>query len=417
MSTAASAFAGLGERVPDPIDMQRAMCPRSIPPVADIISPRGPAASFSPSGSPRSMRYSFLKGQHTHFLSSDTMNDIAASHVRKEGALGGADTEHGDSAEEDEAAMKRRADNRNEFEFSRKYKPAVLDLSPSAVKKSALASRHNDAKVDLQTVFHRIDMKGDGKIDAEEVEALLKGLGYDPEAGEVEDIIWEVDDDCDGVLNWEEFQSLYYRVGKDEHGKEPRRMYTIIEYCLFDIDGRGCVEIKEVMEMFYKRYGRIAELAEKDKTGSITFRQFVKRDTAFYTLSRQIEDSRKIVQANKRREMLDLLNENGMSADEAKQLRPTLPKVSATTPRGGVPAASVKTRTGLRDIKKGTNTGHIRSETGRLPRQEERRRKQAAKAKRTSELRARKQAAAAAKPVRNPSTLEPVLTCAVAELR
>ena len=92
-------------------------------------------------------------------------------------------------------------------------------------------------------------------------------------------------------------------------------------------------------------------------------------------------------------------------ADEAKQLRPTLPKVSATTPRGGVPAASVKTRTGLRDIKKGTNTGHIRSETGRLPRQEERRRKQAAKAKRTSELRARKQAAAAAKPVRNPSPL------------
>eukprot|EP01045_Picozoa_sp_COSAG04_P026122 COSAG04_NODE_3562_length_2707_cov_2.035276_3_plen_226_part_01 len=91
------------------------------------------------------------------------------------------------------------------------------------------------------------------------------------------------------------------------HGKEPRRMYTIIEYCLFDIDGRGCVEIKEVMEMFYKRYGRIAELAKKDKTGSITFRQFVKRDTAFYTLSRQIEDSRKIVQANKRREMLDLL--------------------------------------------------------------------------------------------------------------
>eukprot|EP01046_Picozoa_sp_COSAG06_P085985 COSAG06_NODE_32630_length_503_cov_0.618812_2_plen_49_part_01 len=42
MSTAASAFAGLGERVPAPIDMQRAMCPRSIPAGAPIISPRGP---------------------------------------------------------------------------------------------------------------------------------------------------------------------------------------------------------------------------------------------------------------------------------------------------------------------------------------------------------------------------------------
>ena len=40
--SAASAFAGLGERVPDPIDMQRAMCPRSIPAVHAMISPRGP---------------------------------------------------------------------------------------------------------------------------------------------------------------------------------------------------------------------------------------------------------------------------------------------------------------------------------------------------------------------------------------
>ena len=77
--------------------------------------------------------------------------------------------------------------------------------STSASSSSASAFRVTEAKRDLRTVFGRIDMKNDGKIDAEEVEALLKGLGYDPEPGEVEDMIWEVDENLDGQVDWNEF--------------------------------------------------------------------------------------------------------------------------------------------------------------------------------------------------------------------
>ena len=408
MSTAASAFAGLGERVPDPIDMQRAMCPRSIPAGGPIISPRGPKVSVKPGGSPRRMRYSFLKGQNTHFLSSDTMNDIAASHMRK--AAGGPalveDAEEKPAADADDAvdgaaSPRRRTDTRDEHSFRRPYKQVNLDLSPASVKASASAFRVTEAKRDLRTVFGRIDMKNDGKIDGEEVEALLKGLGYDPEPGEVEDMIWEVDDDCDGVIRWQEFKSLYDRVRKDEHGKEPRRMYTIIEFCLFDLDESGCVGLSEVMELFYRRYGTIANLQNKDKTGFITFKQFVKRDTAFYSLSRQIEDSEKAVKANQRRAMMELLSEQGMPekikmpGSWRKKAQP-----NAMTPRasGGVPAASVQTRTGLRDIKAGSTTGHIRSQTGRLPRNEEKRRRQAAQEKRDLAMQKKKEAEDAQKP-------------------
>jgi Ca2+-binding EF-hand superfamily protein len=405
MSTAASAFAGLGERVPDPIDMQRAMCPRSIPAGAPIISPRGPKVAVKAGGSPRRMRYSFLKGQNTHFLSSDTMNDIAASHMRK--ATGGPavveeeepkPAADGDEAADGAASPRRRTDTRDEYSFSRPWKQVNLDLSPASVKASASAFRVTEAKRDLRTVFGRIDMTNDGTLDAEEVEALLKGLGYDPEPGEVEDMIWEVDDDCDGVIKWQEFKSLYDRVRKDEHGKEPRRMYTIIEFCLFDLDESGCVGLAEVMELFYRRYGTIANLEKTDKTGFITFKQFVKRDTAFYSLSRQIEDSAKAVKANQRREMMELLSEPGMA--EKPKMPGSRKKPSAMTPRamGGVPAASVQTRTGLRDIKPGTTTGHIRSQSGRLPRHEEKKRRQAAQQKRDLAMAKKKEAEDAQKP-------------------
>lgn len=35
---------------------------------------------------------------------------------------------------------------------------------------------------------------------------------------EVEDLIWEVDEDCDQAIDWEEFQKTYQRCNKDTTG-------------------------------------------------------------------------------------------------------------------------------------------------------------------------------------------------------
>lgn len=35
---------------------------------------------------------------------------------------------------------------------------------------------------------------------------------------EVEDMIWEVDEDCDGLVNWPEFQAMWQRCQEDKAG-------------------------------------------------------------------------------------------------------------------------------------------------------------------------------------------------------
>ncbi len=35
---------------------------------------------------------------------------------------------------------------------------------------------------------------------------------------EIEDMIWEVDEDCDQGLNWSEFQAMYHRCNNDKTG-------------------------------------------------------------------------------------------------------------------------------------------------------------------------------------------------------
>mmetsp|Transcript_6627 Transcript_6627/g.26987 ORF Transcript_6627/g.26987 Transcript_6627/m.26987 type:complete len:107 (+) Transcript_6627:227-547(+) len=78
-------------------------------------------------------------------------------------------------------------------------------------------ARRNEEE-ELRKAFERLDSTGDGKIDAEELFSLFKWLNHKTSKFEVEDIIWEVDDDGDKCINWLEFQAMYRRCRNDSSG-------------------------------------------------------------------------------------------------------------------------------------------------------------------------------------------------------
>lgn len=105
-------------------------------------------------------------------------------------------------------------------------------MSKKAAKSGPAAS--DDADIDsldrveldaLQKVFERLDRKSDNKIDKEEVMQQFDELGYKPRKvtdygnSEVEDIIWEVDEDSDGAIDWENFVQIYIRCRRDKTGQ------------------------------------------------------------------------------------------------------------------------------------------------------------------------------------------------------
>ena len=115
-------------------------------------------------------------------------------------------------------------------------------------------ARKNE-EAELRKALERLDSKGyfilastcvtrvvipafrDGKIDAEELFSLFKWLNHKTSKVrelfnfktcptiprnlsqfEVEDVIWEVDDDGDKCINWLEFQAMYRRCRNDSSG-------------------------------------------------------------------------------------------------------------------------------------------------------------------------------------------------------
>ena len=74
-----------------------------------------------------------------------------------------------------------------------------------------LESRQQKQELEnLQRVFVRLDKNNDKKITPDELyDYLKKDLGYKCGRGTVEDMLWEVDEDCDGAIDWEEFKAMW----------------------------------------------------------------------------------------------------------------------------------------------------------------------------------------------------------------
>lgn len=102
-------------------------------------------------------------------------------------------------------------------------------------------------------------------------------------------MIWEVDEDCDGTINWPEFQACWQRCQEDKAGAqhrawlparrrmptrrqlchhrllslsasagtEPRGLYNVVLFLLHDRGCSGRVTLEEVMKITYLRVGKV----------------------------------------------------------------------------------------------------------------------------------------------------------------
>jgi len=100
-------------------------------------------------------------------------------------------------------------------------------VEPVALIKKSLLRRD-----EIEKELEAIKNKADKKVGAADVTEMFKFLNYKVNKHEIEEMIWEVDENLDGCLDWPEFRLMFNRNVLDQTGLEPNRMVSNELYVL-----------------------------------------------------------------------------------------------------------------------------------------------------------------------------------------
>ncbi|KAL2342432.1 hypothetical protein Fmac_003717 [Flemingia macrophylla] len=131
---------------------------------------------------------------------------------------------------------------------------------------------------ELEEVFKKFDMNGDGKISVSELGSIMESLGHVATEQELKNMIREVDGDGDDCISLPEFIELNTKgIDSDDILENLKDAFAV-----FDMDGNGSISAEELNTVM-RSLGEECSLAEcrrmiggvdSDGDGAIDFEEF-----------------------------------------------------------------------------------------------------------------------------------------------
>mmetsp|Transcript_21777 Transcript_21777/g.50169 ORF Transcript_21777/g.50169 Transcript_21777/m.50169 type:complete len:275 (+) Transcript_21777:172-996(+) len=141
--------------------------------------------------------------------------------------------------------------------------PATSATSETPMTRKMVQDLTNEAKAleaeidGLQSEVRDLETDPSRKVEARDMDYALKTLyGRVIPRKQLEFMIWEVDENLDGGVDWEEFELMYFRNMTDQSGLEPFDMFNIVQFMTYDNDMTGRIAEDDTMATLYLRYGK-----------------------------------------------------------------------------------------------------------------------------------------------------------------
>ena len=118
---------------------------------------------------------------------------------------------------------------------------------------------------------------------------MLKKLTGKYNKKEIELMIWEVDTNLNGYISFDEYERMYKNCIIDKKEREPKRLYTLVQFLMFDKEHKGYITEEDTLEILCIRNNNgldnaindIFAIEIKDEKGNIK-RTKKKKDLVTY---------------------------------------------------------------------------------------------------------------------------------------
>jgi Ca2+-binding EF-hand superfamily protein len=94
------------------------------------------------------------------------------------------------------------------------------------------------------------------RFGAAEVAKVLRELNCLASKAEVQLMVWEVDEDLDGYVSRQEFEIMYKRSVSDLTGLEPRKLFNLVRFLMYDQGFKGSITVEETLKLLLVRFGK-----------------------------------------------------------------------------------------------------------------------------------------------------------------
>ena len=143
-------------------------------------------------------------------------------------------------------------------------------LKKSGKKKKQMNSE-NDSKLSLadkkeyeeDTKNNQIDLYKDPEKEEEKLRhdrfgkkalrKIFKKLTGTFNKKDIELMIWEVDTNLNGYISYDEYERMYKRCVVDKKELEPKKLYTLVQFLMFDKEHKGYITEEDTLEVLCVR--------------------------------------------------------------------------------------------------------------------------------------------------------------------
>ena len=122
------------------------------------------------------------------------------------------------------------------------------------------------------------------KFNQKALRKIIKTLCNEFAKDELDNMIWEVDENLDGYISENEFENMYKKCITDEKEEEGKKLFYLAQFLMYDKDEKHEITVEDTLEILCARHQNnvdaaldaIFDIEKKDENGKV---KRVKRET------------------------------------------------------------------------------------------------------------------------------------------